>query len=330
MTKHIRERIVAPCLGVLSCLLFCLNGELLQALQLAGEGTRVSPLLNMTLCHMGGLLLLPWLPRWPAQRIVGVSQSAQTLWLPLLFSFILTAYNYCWLLSTRYQHVGLTTGLFQTSVAFVYLCSVMIFREELSGVRIIGVFFALVGSGLSCSNAAVGSTSYGGSLGVGVALALSASIGYTVYQVLFRHLFGHMKSNVSFLIHFYAMVGVVHMSVMMPLVYMAHVSGLEPLETPNGLVPWLGVLASALIASAVNGLFLCIIIWGSPMLLPCTSALSVPLTVALDAKLHGLRPSGMESVGHLLVTMSIVLIIGGPALCQWIRGRPADSAALDV
>eukprot|EP00434_Breviolum_minutum_P045681 symbB.v1.2.041010.t1/scaffold7742.1/size9585/1 len=49
---------LGPSLAMASCVLYCLNGELLQALQ-AQEGHHASPLLNLLFCHLGGLLLVP-------------------------------------------------------------------------------------------------------------------------------------------------------------------------------------------------------------------------------------------------------------------------------
>merc|ERR1712048_324364 len=111
----------------------------------------------------------------------------------------------------------------------------------------------------------------------------------------------------------------------LPLVLAASSLGLEKFELPHGAMAWAGTVTSALVASTVNGLYLCIIMWGSPMLLPCTSALSVPLTVALDFSLHGLQPGRLEAIGHGLVVVSVVLIMD---LHSHFTGAPTTKSAI--
>ena len=144
---------------------------------------------------------------------------------------------------------------------------------------------------------------------IGSFLALVAAGGYTAYQVLFRWSFGHLKSDAAFLAHFGAWVSIWHLLVILPLVWAADVLGFERLQWPSGTLVLLGTFCSALVAFAVNALYLCIVMWGSPMLLPSTSALSVPFTVFLDMLLHGAQPHLHELFGQLLVLLSVVLIM---------------------
>ncbi|CAE7726321.1 Scn10a, partial [Symbiodinium pilosum] len=144
---------------------------------------------------------------------------------------------------------------------------------------------------------------------VGVALALTAAVGYTAYQVMFRWIFGHLKQNVSFLAYFFSWISAWHLLIVLPMVLAAHSAGIEQLQLPHGLLALIGTGVSALIASTVNVLYLCIVMWGSPMLLPSTSALSVPLTVVLDIVLHNQRPENLELMGQGMVLLSVVLIM---------------------
>merc|ERR1712151_1037094 len=111
----------------------------------------------------------------------------------------------------------------------------------------------------------------------GVTLAVLAGIGVAIYQVLFRYLYGNVKNDPSFLAFFGAWVSVFHLIVMLPLVVVADFLDIENFEIPQSRTTAFGTIVSAAIASAVNAMYLCIVMWGSPMLLPCTSALSVPL-----------------------------------------------------
>ncbi|CAJ1407279.1 unnamed protein product [Effrenium voratum] len=287
-----------------SCVLFCLNGELLQALQRNGEGGHASPLLNLVFCHLGGLLLVPHFGCAKEPKEPSAKRAAHVELWALLFALVLMGYNYAWLSSAALVELSLTNAVFQTSVALVYICSVQLFGEAVSGDRVVGVVLALTGSFLA-SGTKPGPDSHFAHLG-GLFLALLAAVGYTAYQVLFRWLFG--KQSAAFLAHFFAWVSLWHLLVILPGVCLAHLAGLENLQLPHGRAA-LGTLVSALLASAVNVLYLCIVMWGSPMLLPGTSALSVPLTVFLDLALHQKQPELQELLGQLLVLVSVVLIM---------------------
>eukprot|EP00933_Yihiella_yeosuensis_P018489 TRINITY_DN15159_c1_g2_i1.p1 TRINITY_DN15159_c1_g2~~TRINITY_DN15159_c1_g2_i1.p1 ORF type:complete len:373 (+),score=31.18 TRINITY_DN15159_c1_g2_i1:105-1223(+) len=328
--RIVRPSALAPWAAALSCVLFCFNGELLQSLQInssPGEG-HASVLLNLTLCHLGGLLFFPYFgwgtntatrhgeasprvasPITPGGTGLRCQLASSPRLTALLFSFLLMGYNYAWLSSAKFLAVGLTNSIFQVSVALVYAASVPLFSEPVTWSRFLGVFMAIAGSAIASGalNSTADLSSKGS--GFGICLALLAACGYTVYQVLFRYVFGHLKQDVSFLAYFASWVGVWHVTVILPLVVMADVFGVEKLEFPTGSRAIIATFASAGIASAVNALYLCIVLWGTPMMLPSVSALSVPLTVLLDFILHQRRPARSEFIGQCMLLMSVVLIM---------------------
>merc|ERR1712045_345316 len=108
---------------------------------------------------------------------------------------------------------------------------------------------------------------------LGFSLAIIAAVGVALYQVLFRYLFGHMKSDVRFLAFFSAWIGIWHIIVIAPFVWAVSFAGIEQLQMPSGMHAVVGTFVSAAIASTVNILYLCIALLGSPMLLPCSSVL---------------------------------------------------------
>lgn len=297
-------------LAIASCVLYCLNGELLQALQ-EQEGHHASPLLNLLLCHLGGLLFIPRFGRFTLPESMTAVKAETITFGPktsaLFFAFLIMGYNYAWLLSTSYVELSLTNAIFQLSVALVYLCSIYLFAEAVSLDRVVGVLLSVLGSFLASGGLPSGGSS--SSTMMGGILALLAAGGYTAYQVLFRWSFGHLKSDVAFLAHFGAWVSIWHVLVILPLVWAADVLGYERLQWPSGQLVLLGTICSALVAFTVNALYLCIVMWGSPMLLPSTSALSVPFTVLLDIMLHGAQPDTHELFGQMLVLLSVVLIM---------------------
>lgn len=336
---------LAPALAFLSCVLFSCNGELLQYLQVhTAAGSHISPLMNLILCHLGGLIFVPQFVCRRGPSGVGVAlptskgkggMSVQAG--SFLLAFVLMSYNYAWLVSARYLAVGLTNAIFQTSVAFVYLCGVTIFRDTaFAPAQIIGVALCLLGSALA-SGLGGDRTSASHQVVIGVLLALFASLGNTIYQVLFKYLFGHLKNDARFLVQIGAWCSLWHVVAIFPLVLLAHVVGFETIEIPHGTLAVIGTFASACIASTVNALYICIVMWGSSMLLPCASMFSVPFTVALDMLLHGIRPSRLEMLGHTMVVASVVLILdlhkafryGGlnPATASKLRNSPKQSPA---
>ncbi|CAE7434055.1 Scn10a [Symbiodinium natans] len=170
-------------------------------------------------------------------------------------------YNYAWLLSASFIDLRLTNAVFQVSVALVYVASVQLFGEAVCVERLLGVMLSLAGSFLASGLRWDDGRSTGPRHQlqvVGFALALSAAVGYTAYQVLFRWIFGHLKQNASFLAHFFSWISLWHLLIVLPLVLAAHVAGIERLQLPHGLFALLGTGVSAMIASTVNVLYLCI------------------------------------------------------------------------
>merc|ERR1719210_2443941 len=137
-----RSSMLAPLFALVSCVLFCCNGELLQALQLYPSGGQPSPLLNLAFCHLGGLFFMPYFlclanpPSFaPQPRPMYTSVHISSLF----FAMLIMGYNYLWLLSARLVAAGITNAVFQTSVAFVYIASIRIFKEPITTSQIVGV-----------------------------------------------------------------------------------------------------------------------------------------------------------------------------------------------
>eukprot|EP00445_Apocalathium_hangoei_P012838 CAMPEP_0203867814 /NCGR_PEP_ID=MMETSP0359-20131031/16742_1 /ASSEMBLY_ACC=CAM_ASM_000338 /TAXON_ID=268821 /ORGANISM="Scrippsiella Hangoei, Strain SHTV-5" /LENGTH=373 /DNA_ID=CAMNT_0050786123 /DNA_START=97 /DNA_END=1218 /DNA_ORIENTATION=- len=332
-----RPASMAPAMALLSCVLFCLNSELLQALQThtPAEERRPSPGLNLLLCHLGGLVFAPNFLLSTAYDTPAVSPGAdyktglsamlsrRPRLCALLFALLLMGYNYCWLLSAGFLAASVTTALFQTSVGMVYAMSVPLFGEPLTFLRVLGIGLLILGSMLASGvtgdkfHNSAASTGFG----AGLAFAFTAAVGVALYQVLFRHLFGQWKHDVRFLAFFGAWISVWHVLVILPLLCLSSWWGFEALVLPRGHLAVGGSLVAAVIASTVNTLSLCIALWGSVMLLPCVSALSVPLMLCLDMGLHHVFPGREELAGQVLIVLGVVLVMDLAA--QLVGGRDA-------
>lgn len=320
----VRTSSLAPVMAALSCILFCLNSELLQWLQNSApkEELRPSPGVNLLLCHLGGLVFAPSFLMSKAfdvpmaargdERSWSVALSEKPRLMALFFALLLMGYNYCWLWSAKLVKASITTALFQTSVGMVYVISVPVFGESLSFPRVMGIGLLVLGSMMASgvtTEQSHNSVNHAADLFGGVALALMAAVGVTLYQVVFRHMFGRWKHDLSFLAFFGSWVSLWHLLVILPLLCLANITGFESLDFPRGQHTVAGVFLSACIASAVNMLFFCIALCGSVMLLPCANTFAVPCTVFLDMVLHNVRPSRVEFFGDALVVVGIILVM---------------------
>lgn len=294
----------APALAVLATVLFSANGELLQVMQrheLPGE-THVSPMLNLIICHIGGLAFAP-LFLGGAPGSVRAMPLGSVPMASALAAVLLMGYNYAWLRSAMLVPAALTNAVFQTSIAFVYLASVAFFAEPLTLAKISAVALALSGSFLASGGRRLLAPGALLDTSIGVAFAVLAALGNTAYQVAFRALYGQLKHDPKFLAYFYAWIGVSHVAVILP---GAH--ALEHMRLPSGTMSTAGTATAAAIATVVNCLSLCVVSWGSPMLLPCATALSIPVTLLLDLALHGIRPSAEEAFGQCLIVAAFAVL----------------------
>jgi len=303
--------------AVVSCVLFCLNSELLQSLQQRSVSGKDQPslLLNLIVCHMGFLVFAPRYLLWDREEgacSLGSGIGSCPRFAALIFAVLLMGYNYAFLQSANFLAAGTTNAVFQSSLAMVYVASIILFRQPFTMPGLMGVVLALGGALLASNSFGVTATHTVVPVhhaAIGAILACIAAVGYTVYQVLFKFMFGHLKNNIQFLAFICAWIGVWHLVLAPPMLLLAHKSGFELLHVPHGAVAISGTVASAIIASTVNGLYLCIVMWGNPMLLPCISALSVPLTVMLDLFLHQVVPGHIEIIGHALVVASVAILV---------------------
>lgn len=301
---------IAPLLALLSCVLYSCNGELLQFLQLHGTkdgGQPPSALLNLIICHLGGLLFAPHFLFWkPIGFREGLALDVQVG--SLLMALLLICYNYCWLLSAKFLAVGLTNAIFQTSVALVFVASILVFRDDFDTTQLAGVALALLGSFLA-SGVETPGAEHSSNFGLGIFFALCAAIGCMVYQVAFKYVFGQFRNDARFLAHIGSWVSLWHVLVIFPVACLFHYFGIETMQFPSGSMMVVGTMASAIIASTVNAMYICMVMWGSSMLLPCASAMSVPFTVGLDILFHRVVPARLEASGHMMVVISVFLIM---------------------
>ena len=80
---------------------------------------------------MGGLVFAPHFLFWkPEGRPLNEHLHMSVPVGSLVLALLLMSYNYAWLQSARLLTVGLTNDIFQTSVAFVYLAGVAVFKDN--------------------------------------------------------------------------------------------------------------------------------------------------------------------------------------------------------
>ena len=116
------RRYLLPCLIFCSCFLYCVNSELLQALQVGGG--HVSPLLNLLCCHLGGLLAAPYfLCGSGSARIHYIGENHRIVLPSLVMAGLLMGYNYCAILSFTHISASMGNAIFQSSIAFACIAT---------------------------------------------------------------------------------------------------------------------------------------------------------------------------------------------------------------
>lgn len=302
---------LAPFLATMAMMIYCFNGELLQALQKNADGGHPSKLLNLVICHLGGIVFLPLAfnpSSYESTAHLSPAALSQARWGSILFSVLLMTYNYFWISAGTFLSIGMVTAVFQTSIAFVYIWSIYVFGESVRASKVLGVVLAVAGVILA-SGCVTHDLSSSQEITGGVLLALAAAIGVSVYQVLFKYMYGHLKNDGGFLMYFMAWISIIHLAVILPLVVVAHYAGWEQLQLPSTKGTMLVTAVTGVLASTVNMLTLTIVLWGSPMLMPCAFVLSIPLTVIMDIFLHNVYPARIEWFGHLAIVISVALIL---------------------
>lgn len=306
---------LAVFLAVLSAVLYSLNGELIQFLQISvnpQDSTHASPLMSLLFCHSGGLLFAPhFIMNPPTFKLPPWHIPAASCILALL----LMGYNYAWVRSAMLVPVGLTNSIFQTTVATTYIASLLIGEESVSLVKVIGVLLAVCGGFLASGVGDFHESTVVRMKSLGISLAFLAAVGQTAYQVVFRRLYPVLKMDASFIAYFGMWVSFMHVIVVLPLIFTAHVVGMEAITLPNHGRVIFGTVVTAVVAFMVNAMVLCVVAWGSPMLLPGSYALSIPVTLLCDLAIHHVHPMFNQLVGQtLIITAFFALTDAGSLL----------------
>jgi len=301
---------VACGLAVLSVVLFVLNGEMLQFMQ-SGGGHTVSPLVNIWACHLAGLALLPWAgPGW--KKLSSLMQPDWLVTSVVVLSVLLMCYNYFWVLSSREMPVAMVNAVFQSSVGTTYLFSVVFLNNSrFSQTKTAAVILAIIGAYLAC--ASKDDPEHPGSRHSGLLLAGLAVIGNTAYQIAFKRWFGQVAgTDASVAIVYLVGVSAVHLVFITPLLGLAHLTGFETAVLPQVGRNLAGVLLTAVIAFFVNGLWILVLMLGSPVVLSCAFGLAIPLSLGFDMCFHHVQINFEQVLGHLMVIGAFALLTAFP------------------
>mmetsp|Transcript_58992 Transcript_58992/g.133412 ORF Transcript_58992/g.133412 Transcript_58992/m.133412 type:complete len:313 (+) Transcript_58992:56-994(+) len=294
---------LAVALAVFSVVLFVLNGELLQHLHTGGEAS-VSPLINVWACQISGVVLLPWAGKGYTKVRESMSFFRFAVCVGILAATMIS-YNLAWVLASEAMPLAVLNGLFQTSVGTTYLASVFLLRGESFSPR------KTAGAGLGVLGALVISHAGGASAGqlLGFAYAGLAILGNTLYQVLFKKWFGQAAdADVAVL-------------------FLASISAANLLAGAPALAVWgpgpvadvKGVAITAVLAYVVQGMWVAVMMLGSPLLLPCAMGLTIPVSVVTDFFFHGDTVTPVEGMGHILLLASFfVVVVNPPSAKRWV------------
>lgn len=307
--------VAAPILAFLMAALFGFNAELMETMARGEVDHAASPLVNLLLVHSTGILFAPVLLRGPPPEL---SKTTAT-WMPMAamgFSLLMMAFNWLYVKSSQGIDLNILNVIFQSSVAFVYVASVLFFGEPVTCPRLFGVILAMGGCVLATPEGAPSHAQAVGGLKdmpqaevVGYILALGAALGFTIYQVLMRFAYSDAKSSPNFIIYFMGWIGLMHAVAITPLVVVADRLGFEHMQLPTTSIGVSMLATSAALGLCVNLLQLTMVLFCGPMTLSAAMALTMPVSVFLDYAVRGISPPSTDLIGTLLVIIAFVLLL---------------------
>jgi solute carrier family 35, member F5 len=221
--------------------------------------------------------------------------------------------NYLYNLSLDTTSIASSTILSSTSGIFTLLLSIFLIKATPDIVKFIAVLVSFLGITFIAMNDwdSDSETAYGDFF------ALGGAVAYSLYCI-----FISIKGDIVYLPHMFACVGFVNFICLMPVFPILHYTGVETFEFPSGKI--LGFLF-------LNGLFgtvLSDVLWAfsvkylNPALSTLGITLTIPLSMVVDAVLHGYTYPALYIVGALMVILGFVIMASlehpkiGPIICN--------------
>lgn len=306
-----------------------------------GQAAFTSKLFHLWLCHTGSLLLTPLLfvngtsglrstfaEYRPGSARPGLSLAKNCS----LLAFFSMAVYYMWFVAASLVPGQILAAIFQSSIAVMYLLSVVFLGEKFSWWKATGVALAVLGVSFSscfpaghpddvAQEAAAESAGSTAQLAVGICFAVLAAISQAVYKVWFKYTFGQASANFTLLLTILG--GVAHIFPVLPILAAGHALGIQDsmIYLSIDSASQAGLIGLAVFISAcVNVGSRSVIAMRSPIYWAAVQMLAIPQSVAFDFFLSGVRPSLGGIAGYVFIAGGFLL------LSEIVNGRSLASS----
>jgi len=221
---------------------------------------------------------------------------------------------YLWFLAAVRLPTKILAAIFQSSIAVVYLLSVIFLKEPVTWQKLLGIVCAIIGVGIASLVGHPENADEKHEHFLGVAFALAADLSKAVYQVWFKVSFG--EPSPKFMLLFGALIGAVHIFPILPIIAILDFFGVPDARISfeaSGNAIGLVILA-AIIAAAVNLGFLTTIALESPIFLSSMQLLAIPLSIFFDATVRSPPhyPGLWRLPGYFFILLAFLLLMAKP------------------
>ncbi len=200
---------------------------------------------------------------------------------------------FSYLSAIKYASAGLVALLLYLYPSFVFILSVIVLREGITGPKVAALVLALVGTGLTVDPR-------GGQL-AGILLAILSAVIYSVYIIVGTNVMKHVSAIQSSLVIF-ASAGIVYGTLI----------AANGTHFPTTNAGWLGVAGIVLVATVIPvATFLAGLERIGPTNASMLSTLEPVVTVLLAGLLLGERLGAITLVGGALILIAVILLTAG-------------------
>ena len=201
--------------------------------------------------------------------------------------------SFSYLTAIKYASAGLVALLLYLYPTFVFILSVIVFREKVTWIKVIAILLALIGTALTVDPA-------GGQL-PGILLAIAAALIYSIYIIVGTNVMKHVSAVQSSVIIF-ASAGTVYRILM-------SFNGAHLPSTNSGWVSIIGIVFVATVIPVVA--FLAGLERIGPTNAAMLSTLEPVVTVLLAAWIFAERPQSIALFGGGMILVAVIMLTRG-------------------
>lgn len=208
--------------------------------------------------------------------------------------------NYAYLYGLQYIAATDASAIMASNVAFVYILSLFLLKENFYAIRLIASVFCI--SGILLISYADGFS--GGTL-IGVLLALGSAIGAAIYKVIFKVLVGEATlGQVSLFLSLLGFSNVIFLWILFLILYL---TGVDTMVAAT--IPWMYLCVSAILGVIFNFLVNFGIAFTYPLFISIAMMVGVPLNAAVDVLIKDVTFNAWRLVGALVIIIGFGLML---------------------